>query len=427
MPDIVNEIFAGEITASSIAATGSVTLATTNSTTQYVVKDVSIEGTIADGNIPSLYVNAHKVAEVDRSVTGSEIVDFNSTLKYQAYDTAPTFTQQLGTLFTAENAANNIGTYTNYINDNKLLINNQAASNTGTEPVIIASNLSSNNNRLHQFSVANDGSVFYVFWDGNSQTLLYKRTGGINGLETTIFTGSYGWIVFDKIDSYYYANNGAQNYTKYNINTNTTTTSPNFGFLLSTTSYPNASLINNGNIILNPSGDGQPTYVYILNPTTNVAVQVNLPSNVVLSGTSAKLSAHFNAATNRYTIYKRINSNLYKYALTNALTTSTYSSGYTSTQYSLPTHFGHLQDLNNTAYTVVDDVNYSVARHQNPAANTTDMHTLNTLTNAVTITPFLNRRTLSDSVIVPISTNTIPASAITRKVKVRVTGVKTTL
>jgi hypothetical protein len=44
MADQVKEIFAGTITTADVASTGSYTLATTDSTTQFVIKDVTIDG-----------------------------------------------------------------------------------------------------------------------------------------------------------------------------------------------------------------------------------------------------------------------------------------------------------------------------------------------------------------------------------------------
>lgn len=419
MTDIVNQIYAGTITVADIASTGSATLATTNANTQYVIKDVNVSGVLVTGDRPGLAINDFRVAEIFAPATGSEIVDINSSIKYQAYETAPTLTDRniklisgLDTLF-----------YENVTNKE---INGTIVSTSGTTPVAISTVPTGKNANLEfamSTSGATSGSLFYVRWDGNSSSTLYKRTGGVNGTETTVFSGSYTWFVFDGVDTYYYGQYENSNLYKYNINTGSTTAAY-MGFVLSSTSYPSATLINNGKILVNPSGDGQTTYLYIIDPVANTYTQVTGLTNQGVNGTNYRIMGYYNAATNRYTLYKRYGTNLFKAQLNGALTVgSAYSGGVTNSTYNVG-NIGPSSANYNCAYFEVDDTNYAIAQHG--VSGKTDLKIYNTSTQSTTTQAWLPYATYADTIINYTQSAASP-STFTNTVKVRVTGVKTTL
>lgn len=418
MADTLKEIYAGTLTVADIATNGAATLATTDANTQYVIKDVSVSGVFATGNTPALSVNGYSVADLSTSATGSEIVDVSSTIKYQAFTSAPTLTE------TTQRVVS--GTTNNFALQDKLFynINGVAATSSGGSTAIVA-NLT-NGNTTHNFALAADGSLFYVYWGGDSTGSLYKRAGGPNGTQTTIKTVSYGWFVFNGVDTYYYAENpNPSTLYKYNINTGVTT-SVSCAQTLANTSYPSASLMNDGNILVNFSGNAQVTALTIVNPTTGAYTDVTGLTSVSMSGQSYQIRGYYNSATNRYTLYRRKDGTLYKSALNGALTVgSAYGGGVTSTSHTLSTSIGGATSGFNTGYVQVDSDNYTMAIHG--VADKTELTNFytptNTLTAGITWLPY---RTDSDTIIKN-TTITTAASNFTNTVKVRVTGVKSTI
>lgn len=423
MADILKEIYSGTLTMADVASTGAATLVTTDATTQYAVKDVAVIGTFLSGSTPSLLVNTFPVADLSAgSVTGSEIVDINSSLKFSAFSTAPSLTTQSFKFMESPSGSGAPFVYNDYYtyNINGVIQSTVVNSNTAVSTGFTGST------QAYNFAKSNDGSIFYVNWDGNSSCSFYKRTGGVNGSETNLFNLSYGWMVFNNVDTYYYAANnyGTTTLNKYNINTGVTTTSSAFP-TLATTSYPSATLMNDGNILVNYSGNSQVSELTIINPINNTYTVVSGLTGLSVAGTSYKIFGFYNSTTNRYTLYRRYNTTLYKSVLNSALTIgSAYSGGTTETTLTLPSGFGAASGNYNTTYTTADSTNYSVARHG--VASKTDLLTFNTLTSTTTTVPFLSYGTYTDSFVgAPVSASA-PASAFTNTVKVRVTGVKAT-
>jgi hypothetical protein len=418
MADIVKEIFAGTLTVADIASTGSATLVTTDANTQYVIKDVSTSGVFYSGDSPSLLVNDFAVADLKYNATGSEIVDINSVLKYRAYATAPALTANVLKVLS--------GTSGSYVFENGTYyaVNGVVRSSTSSAPVSVASNLPSSTNNF-EFSQANDGSVFWVQWDGNSSAVLYKRSGGINGTETQVDSQSYGWFVFNGVDTYYCGRNGQATLYKYNINTGALTTT-NVGFTLSTSSYPSASLMNNGYLLVNPTGNSQPDALWVVDPATGSHAYVTGLQYVPVSGNTYNISGFYDSVSNRYTFYKRFDGALYKTQLNGALTlnSSTYSGGVTNTSYTIGTAVVASATGNyNTGHVRVDATNYTVGRHG--VAGKTDLVTYNTVTGVTTTTSWLPYRTQSDTVFQD-TTSAASPSLFTSTVALRITGVKST-
>jgi hypothetical protein len=63
-------------------------------------------------------------------------------------------------------------------------------------------------------------NFYYATHNGNDSQALYRRAGGINGTETTVFTGSYTGICFDGTSSFYWVQSGTLK--KHDATTNTT-------------------------------------------------------------------------------------------------------------------------------------------------------------------------------------------------------------
>jgi hypothetical protein len=417
MADTLKEIYAGTLTVSDIASTGSVTLATTDANTQYVIKDVSVSGTFGTGSTPILKINDYPVADLSASASGTEIVDVSSTVKYQAFSSAPALTQ------TTQKLISYVGTAPSFQDRVSYNINGVAASSSGSATAL--GTALTNYAQTHNYGTANDGSLFYVYWNGDNGSSLYKRTGGVNGTETTIQTNSYGWFAFNGVDTYYIATNGSATLSKYDINTGNTTTIGT-GQLLSNTSYPSASVMNNGNILVNYSGNGQTTSLTIVNPTTGANTTVSGLTDVSVSGTNYKITGYYDSVTGRYTFYRRFNGTLYKHALNGTVTLgSAYGGGVTNTSYTISTGVGGATSGFNTGYVSVDSTNYTMAQHG--VAGKTDLATYNTSTSSLTTgITWLPYRTDSDSIIKNI-TASVSASSFTDTVKVRVTGVKSTI
>lgn len=413
---MVKEIFAGTLTVADIASTGSATLATTDANTQYVIKDVSVSGVFNTGDKPGLMVNDFRVAELATPATGSEIVDVDSTLKYQAYASAPVLTSTALKLIAGTSGSLALQSLTQF------KLNGVVAGTTGAAPTSITTDLTSPA-QATEFAQANDGSLFYVYWDGNSDTRLYKRTGGANGSESQIFSLSYGWIVFDGIDTYYQGRYTNSTLHKYNINTGSSTT-VGTGVTLADTSYPSASLMNNGMLLVNPSGNSQTDNLLILNPQTGASTRINGLQSSSVSGNQYKISGYYDAATNRYTLYKRWGSALYKARLKGAVTIgSTYSSGVTNSTFEVGS-IGPSSGNYNTAYVAVDADNYSIAVHN--IADKTDLATFSTVTLTTKIGAWLTFETRSNTIMQNV-TSPASASSFQNSVKVRVTGVKSTI
>lgn len=82
MADTLEEIYKATLSSSDFDSNGVKTIITTNASTSYVLKDVQVESSEADVPIKAnLLVNDMNVANIDSSVTGSEIVGPSSTVK----------------------------------------------------------------------------------------------------------------------------------------------------------------------------------------------------------------------------------------------------------------------------------------------------------------------------------------------------------
>ena len=414
MADQIKEIFAGTATLPDLAVDGSKTLFTTDANTQYVIKDVLVDG-VSWGQA-SLDINGFNTATLTSSVTGSEIVDVNSTVKYKAFNGAPTV-EKLE--FEAIQGYIGLNTPLKKVKVTDYLLNGTVASTQSFPDETISTNILSN---AHEYAVNNNGDLFYVKWDGNSTTTLYKRIG-LSGSQSTIMSGSYVWCVFDGVDKYYYSQYTGNYVYRYDINTGATTFQAT-NSTTSSSSYPSATMINNGNILFNWSGNSQTNEVTIYDPIANLRTDVPVYS-VGVSGDSYKMIAYYNAATDRYTIYKRSSTTLlYKTQLTSPVVLgSSYSAANaTTTSHNLPSNFSGSAPAN-LAYYEVDENRFISATHR---ATKTEKNIFDTGSGETTTEDWLPYFTMNDTIIKNQTSAALP-SAIPGEAQIRVTGIKTTL
>lgn len=399
--DKVDEIFAGNITMTDVATTGGFAIATTDATTQFVVKDVKVYE--KELGTPKLFVNTFEVANLASDVTGWEVVDHNSSLIYQAYPSAPTLINQTVRLVAGNNTL---------VEADLRFLNNEL-SNSVINPevnIAISPTLPTQN---HLFSQATDGSIFYIETDGTNSISLRKRDGGINGTETVIFNTSGSWIVFDGINTYY-EGRPASNIRAYNINTNVTTTiSVPSGI---SGNSPKASLTNDGKIVIFRGSTNTPNII-LFDPLTNLTSSVILTS-VSLTIFDARIDAFFDENTQRYTIYRKTGSTLHK-----SQVQATFVIGGSVPPTITTTHPTFSSNATCVTYAQPDSVNYKVATHG--VIDKTDLNVLNTITNGVTTEKFLPFQTNSNTFITRVNATASPA-LFTESTRIRVTGVKTT-
>jgi hypothetical protein len=403
MADTVNEIYNSSISLSDVASTGKTTIITTDANTRYVIKDIQVEGALAGSTAAALIVNNMPVADVSTSVSGSEIVDINSTVVYQAFAAAPSIQAVSFEGFTSPTA------YRSSVHGtlNGTLSTNYSAA-TSTDTLLNAAIYASSGN----FLKATNGAVFYVFWDGNSQAYLFKRTSP-NGGDTQIVGMSYGWIVSNEVDSFHYCNNGQNSVTTYNINTGVTTTVAGYPEVLSTSSYPSATYMNNGKILVNTTGNSDVSRLLIVNPYVNDRLIVNL-NGVSTNGSSYKISGFLDPVTGLYTLCRRMNSVLNVARLGSvAAVSGTYGGAVSQSVVTVPT-------LPNNNYIEQTSSTYSYAKHS--VTGKTDIAVVDLLTSAVAIKTFLPFSTTTASF--NVTTTAAPASAFTGSVNLRITGVK---
>jgi hypothetical protein len=406
MADTLKEIYNGTVTMSGVASTGAFTMVTTDASTQYVIKDVHVIGALPGSTDPVLQVNGFSVGSLLLNLSGSEIVDINSTIKYCAYSVAPTLKSIAYKAYDHLNLAFKTG---NYCSINGAT---SAASTDATSSSAVSSGFSSYNN-ITALAVSSNGSVIYVYGDGNSSFGIYRREGGVNGTETTIINSSYAWGVSDGASNIYYSGSSGLVH-KYNIETGSTT-SFSCGY---TTyySYPNAYYMNNG-MILAYTGNNTDQYL-IINPTTGATAIIYGLSSWGHSGTYYHMTGYYDASTDRYTIYRVYNTVLKKAVLNAAVTMgSAYQSGVTEISCTFP-YAAYLWQ----AYATCTATTFSWGLHN--VTGKTQLSTINASTAIVTTADWLPFSTYTGAIFTVVSTAS--GSVFSNGVPVRITGIKST-
>ena len=407
MADSLKEIYNATITLSNVASTGALTVATTDASTQYVIKDVQVTGTLVGSTSPVLTVNDMPVANAQTNASGSEIVDINSTIKYRAFSSTPSIQYKNFKGFT--------GTNNFYTNTSGVVNGAVATTSAAADSMTVVTNSINANYAVHS-ATASNGDVYWVYWNSNDTCTLYKRAGGPNGTETAQLTLSYGWCVFNDVDSYFYTSNGSSVVNKYNINTQTTT-SLTYDTALASVSYPSAYYMNNGFIVICQSGNSDTTRLIIINSANTTCVKVTV-SDQGMTGANSRVSGYFDSITNRYTLFKKQVGTMYKIGLESVLPTTSgvYAGSISEQGYTLPTNY------NNNNYFIHKSSN-SVSWALHGITGKTELSTYNFDTKVTSTEEFLPFKT-STSAFSVIYTAGDPAT-FSSTTTMRITGIKT--
>jgi hypothetical protein len=241
------------------ALTNGVPIANTDADTQYVVKDIYVQNNqlTSVGATLDFVVNGINVADIDASVSGSEIIDVSSTAVAQT--TASFDTQVFENWMITSVADSRINTRTGRT------INGFQSSAVLAQSTAIAT-APTNSSQIVSWAFV--GADFYYYTDdGNSVQNLYRRAGGVNGTQTQIASIS-NWqpVVFNGVDKFHWVT-GSQIFT-HNATTNTNSAvnliAAGTSWNGSINSTPRISFAN-GLVFLQNSSHG---VIFAINPTT---------------------------------------------------------------------------------------------------------------------------------------------------------------
>jgi hypothetical protein len=214
------------------ALTNGVPIASTDADTQYVVKDIYVQNNTLPnvGATLDFVVNGVNVADIDASVSGSEIIDVSSTAVAQV--PVASFELVVFENWMTTNTGNpRLNTLT------QRLINNTTSLSSLSQSDAMAT-LPSSSSQIVSWAFV--GADFYYWTYSGSNPALYRRSGGINGVQTTIASISTNMpVVFDGVDKFHWVTTTA-------VFTHNATTNTNSSVALITTgvSWP-ASLSSN--------------------------------------------------------------------------------------------------------------------------------------------------------------------------------------
>ena len=287
----------------------SITLITTDATTQYVLRDVILDGTLLLGGSGPLRINNTDVASLTTSLSGSEIVDVSSTVTlglpvnaddliyfdvlYATSGTAVTGRRLISTLATLGTVALN-----EVITANTLLDSMPAAGSDFFE---------------------DSGDYWYINDDLNSTQTVYRLAGGLEGTRTQVLAsstyGAYTPFVYDADTSKVWFVESNDTIQSYNLATNSldssqSTTGDSFTGPLS--NYPRLAY-SNGRLFHIKNNAGQSNFLTVINVSTLVATTIasmevsGLSTPTQTDGSMAMCLVH-NATSDRYA---------YVYAATN--------------------------------------------------------------------------------------------------------------
>lgn len=294
MPDIVSQVYANTLAYSNFDSNGEVTVLSTDGATRYVLKDIAVETGFTGTSSPKLLVNGHNVATLGSNVSGSEIIDINSTVK----------------IALGASKARDLGTFKlGYVNGTY----SSSSFLEATTPTIISANATavaptmapvsspgaglSNSQNNYGLVYANNSIGWSGYSDGNSTSYLYR-----NG--SNIISPSYARFAYDGIGNYYYLGQDAY-IRKYNISTQSDSAVLYVGYSGST--YPTAGFSNGIFFHVRNYGSG---VINIFNTATNALYSVS-----VNTGT-------FSSETNCYVTYDPVNYIYYYWVKGNGFSTT---------------------------------------------------------------------------------------------------------
>jgi hypothetical protein len=214
MADTLEEIYKATLSASDFDSNGVKTIITTNASTRYVLKDVQVESSEAQVPIKAnLLVNDVNVANIDSSVSGSEIVGPSSTVKVD----------------TSTFPLSYLDNYYQVINSSGNLERNTTASIAGVVETGLT-NLKSTDTPVTSIGDYNyigywedigpNNVALKILYDANSTTQYYIYNS--SGSQIASNTQSYTPKAFDGSRYVYYFPSGTA-MKRYDIWTNTTT------------------------------------------------------------------------------------------------------------------------------------------------------------------------------------------------------------
>lgn len=271
------------------ALTNGVAIASTNATTQNVVKDIQVQNNqlTALGAALNFNVNNVTVASLSSSVTGSEIIDVSSTA---VAVTTASFTNDITGFFGPPNVA---GGKTTSISARK--VNGVQTSSVTTQSAATSSALSQPNNIAGAWFVGSD--FFYLFDNGNDFSILYRRVGGINGTENVVFNDSYSSVVFNGVDKFHQVQASAiRTYVPATNTTTSVTIQSGANWAGTVSSYPKVSYANGLVFWANNAGQN----VWAINPTTGYNARILTAVVAVMSATYTPLAVYFSAGNYYY-------------------------------------------------------------------------------------------------------------------------------
>jgi hypothetical protein len=273
MADQLKEIHNADVYLNSFTGV-SKNIITTNSTTQYMIKDVQV-GTNTIPGTETLSVNGVTIApSLAANLTGNEIVDVSSNVALGIAAT-PTYSKSGISAMTGGYTAGS--TYVDAVNYSVSVGASSSTTAIGTSYPALTTSFSTNvANPVEHWVVGND--VFYWVYDSNTQFAFYKRTGGFNGPQTLLkdyngsgtishSVGSYGQVLYSASANKFYLIGNQNSLVVYDPVTDTSSaiTLNQVGWPNLST-YPRMTLSNNGLIFVVPS-NGYGSNVWAINPT----------------------------------------------------------------------------------------------------------------------------------------------------------------
>lgn len=264
MADTVKEIYNGTLTYGNYSS-GLQTLFTTDTSTQYVIKDVQL---VASGysptEAPALTINTTAITQIATSLSGWEVVDVSSAAKIKNMMVNDPMIFDVGYMDSSTASMS-------YASAGGLDASTSGgfATTSHTVPTLTSITTQLTNYSYILWWGMIGSNFYYATHNGNDSQGLYRRAGSINGTETTVFTGSYTGICFDGTSSFYWVQSNTLK--KHDATTNITS-SIMPGSFSSGSTYCSICVCNNvifwlgcynasGNIYTYDVGKGQMSYL----------------------------------------------------------------------------------------------------------------------------------------------------------------------
>jgi hypothetical protein len=253
-----NTVYIGQLT-------NGVPVATTDATTQLVIKDVQVSNNAVYSSLgitPTLSVNNSLTASLASSVTGSEIIDVSSSAIVSV--PAITFNSLSYSKWISATGAGSVTTtvsrLANSAVSSSLDTYSSSAAATGYTPV-------------KDFFFVNS-NFYFTYEDGNSSTYLVRRSGGPTTADSVVSSSVYQPWVRGGTDKFHsVVSNSVRTYsdTTNNFTNSSTITHANWGS--TTSSYPRAAFANG--LVFYSNDSYSQNICWAINPTTGIAAYIS--------------------------------------------------------------------------------------------------------------------------------------------------------